>query len=142
MTRFIHIDPTARTVTPIEAESPHHAVPSLGLGNVDHGVVTPGIGIIVYVSIHAPTKGRRGSHSNEPDQNQNQGPYFVLVGQLYSGDAVLYAYDEAGETIDMPEADIEPLWIPNKAAVEFAIGAGLVARPQSSVGGVVTWRWS
>lgn len=127
MTRFVHIDPKARTITAIDAKDPHSAVPSLTLGNVDHGVVTPGIGIIVY----------------EWGLREGDGPYFALGGQLYAGDAVLYGYDEAGETIDMPADIAAPLlWLADKSAVESAIRFGLVDRPQVSVNGVVEWRWN
>jgi hypothetical protein len=131
--RFLHIDPAAKTVTPVEAEGPHEAVPKLTKLNVDHGVVHQnrerGIGIIVY----------------EYGLCEGEGPYFELMGVLYSGDAVLYGFDAPGDTIDMrPDEDslITPLWLADKGEVELAIVAGLVARPQSSVNGAVIWEWS
>jgi hypothetical protein len=126
--RFLHIDPAAHRITPVEASDPHQAVPKLSALNVDHGVVAPGIGIIVF----------------EYGLLEGDGPYFVLGGQLYSGDAILYGFDKAGETVDIPKRLSLPLpiWLDTKADVELAIASGVVRRPQASINGVLTWQWS
>jgi hypothetical protein len=132
--RFLHVDPTAKTVTPVESDAhPQAAVPALAKVNVDHGVVFKnrerGIGVFVY----------------EYGLMEGAGPYFELGGQLYSGDAVLYAFDAPGDTIDMPQAEdylIAPRWLPTKEDVELAIAAGVVQRPVNRVNGVPVWSWS
>jgi hypothetical protein len=131
--RFLHVDPKARTVKPVDADSPSSAVPSLTSLNTDHGVVSKdpdggGISIIVY----------------EYGLLEGEGPYFSLGTQLYSGDAVLYAFDYAGETIDMPKHldAIIPIWLADKSEAELAIAAGVVRRPQAAINGLVTWEWS
>lgn len=134
--RFLHIDPKAKTVKPVEADGPSTAIPSLTPFNTDHGLVSQdpdggGISIIVY----------------EYGLLEGEGPYFAIGAQLYSGDAVLYAFDYAGETIDMPTKPprsmlLGPLWLADKAEVELAIAAGIVHRPQASINGLVTWEWS
>ena len=125
--RFMVIDPTARLFGPVEADSPHKASPKLSISNVDHGTVAPGIGIIVY----------------EYGLLEGEGPYFALGGQLFAGEAVLYAYDEAGETIDFPDVQlVPPLWLATKADVEAAIKDRTVQRPYSAVNREIIWQWS
>jgi hypothetical protein len=131
--RYLHIDPTAKTVKPVFAISPHDAVKGLHSGNVDHGVVYQtterGVGLFVY----------------EYGLCEGNGPYFELYGNLYSGDAVLYGFDHAGETIDMREDEdfiIKPQWLADKVEVELAIAAGVVERPETRVNGAVIWSWS
>lgn len=133
MTRFLRVTPKDHRVTPVEADQPHNADPDLYARGVDHGVVSKdpdggGIGVFVY----------------EYGLLDGDGPYFALGGQLYSGDAILYAFDEAGETIDMPQGfmQLKPLWLDTKADVELAITAGVIERPQAAINGVVTWQWS
>lgn len=133
--RFLHIDPKAKTVKPAEGADPH-IIPALAKVNVDHNVVIKfsrhgwgGIGIFVY----------------EYGLMEGDGPYFELLGVLYSGDAVLYRFDDAGETVDMPEKEdslIKPRWFANKEEVELGIAAGVVERPVNTVNGAVIWRWS
>jgi hypothetical protein len=128
MTRFLHIDPAAQEVVTVEVDNLYDVTPDIKAGATDHGVVAPGIGIVVW----------------EYGLVDGEGPYFVLNRQLYAGDAVLYGFNEAGETIDMldPDGRINPLWLANKHEVELAIMAGVVERPQTSVNGAVLWRWS
>lgn len=128
MTQFLHIDPKARTVKIVEAKEWQDVSPNLKRTEVDFGTVMPGVSIIVY----------------EYGLLEGSGPYFALMGQLYSGDAVLYGYDEAGETIDMPDIPqlFAPEWLADKIEVELAIMAGIVERPVSTVNGAVFWQWS
>jgi hypothetical protein len=126
MTRFVRIDPTAKTVTAVEAEEAIDAAQTLKSGEIDFGTVAPGISIIVW----------------EYGLLEGDGPYFVLDQQLYAGEAILYGYDEAGETVDMPTLADPPLWLADKTEVELAILAGLVERPESRVNGALIWRWS
>lgn len=133
MTRLLHLDPKAKTVAPVEADDPNALARKLAGGGVDHGTVyrnpERGIGIIVY----------------EYGLVEGNGPYFELMGVLYSGHAILFGFDEGGETIDMPEKEdflITPLWLADKGEVELAIAAGLVQRPETRVNGALIWSWS
>jgi hypothetical protein len=66
-----------------------------------------------------------------------------MGGQLFSGEAILFAFDEAGETIDMPATPLKPpIWLADKQEVELAIAAGMVERPVAKVNGAVMWQWS
>lgn len=125
--RFIHIDPDAQTVETVEAEDWRDVAPHIG--EVDHGVVMPGVGIFV------------GEHG----LMEGDGPYFALRGVLYAGEAVLYAFDERGESVNIahsPPGLFPPVWFVDKQDVELGIAAGMVARPVAAINGAVVWEWS
>lgn len=95
---------------------------------VDHGTVQQGLGIMVYEF-----------GLLEPCEH-----YFAIHGQLFAGNAVLYAYDEHGETVPVP---MFTLALPFKflhgiAAVEAAITRGEVTRPYAAVNGEKLAIWS
>lgn len=73
----------------------------------------------------------------EPVEQQN---YFSIGPNLYAGGAVIYAYDEAGETIDYTGP--LPIQFYNAAMfAEQAIVMGRVRRPTMAVNGKVFWQW-
>lgn len=82
--------------------------------------------------------------------------FFALGRNLYQGNALLYRYDDEGETKTCTEEDLELIrphlrWLIGRDWVEAAILNGQVSRPEQSVttlnkdGSVaqktVTWRW-
>jgi hypothetical protein len=67
--------------------------------------------------------------------------YFTTHRRLYAGNALLFGIDDKGKRIDL-EALPAILYLPTAAAVERAIDAGIVGRPQITLtGGSVIWRW-
>jgi hypothetical protein len=66
--------------------------------------------------------------------------YFSIYGQLFAGNAVLYAFNKSGETIDIRQLPAI-MFYRDVAEVERAIDAGAVKRPQMSYGETVYWRW-
>lgn len=109
------------------------AMARAGLVNVDHGVVAPvtpyrsvGMGIIVY---------EYGLF--EPIEKQ---AYFAIGGRLYAGNAVIYAFDQRGETVNLPGTPVVQ-FMPSARAVERNIALGLVERPIMSINDEVIWRW-
>lgn len=127
--RFLHVNPADRTIMDIEGDDVRDVYGAIIKRNVDFGVVQRGLSIVVY----------------EYGLMEGNGPYFSLNEQLFSGDAILFAFDEAGETIDIPEGlllMLSPHWFPDKAEVELGIAAGIVRRPETSVNGEVMWSWS
>lgn len=69
--------------------------------------------------------------------------YFSIHGSLYNGAAVLYAYDAAGETVDIEPYQIPlALWHGSVENVEKAISDGSVIRPQATVADKVIWSWT
>jgi hypothetical protein len=104
----------------------------LGLGNVDHAVVTKGISIAIA---------EFGLF--EPSDKQH---YFRIGNRLYAGNAVLYGYAESGDTIDLDARSYELVKsnfeiLSGAQAVEEAIARGKVCRPEIKVNGEVYWRW-
>jgi hypothetical protein len=95
---------------------------------VDHGSITRNLHIIVYeFSLYVPV---------------NEQHWFSIGGKLYGGNAVLYACDDAGETISLPMDRLPPiLWFKDAAAVEQAIGWKQIERPIMAFNGEVLWQW-
>ena len=96
------------------------------LGNVDHGRVAPGVGIVVAeFGLYVPS---------------SEQSYFTIGGTLFAGNAVLYGFDSKGESTDLlmiPDIG----FLQNAAAVERNIALGLVQRPQITANGKVIWQW-
>ena len=104
----------------------HAAKRIAGLGeDVDHGHISRALSIIVD-----------GSGLRKPNQ-----AYFTIAGQLFAGNAVLYATDIAGETIDL-DAWPPIAFMSSIAIVERNIELGLIQRPTISVNGKVVWAWN
>ena len=127
--RYATIDPEKQRVRVIEAETLDAAMVSAGLGDVghDHGLVGNHIGIFVY---------EYGLY--EPPERQH---YFAIGRKLFAGKALLYRYGIRGETINLTECP-EPQFFASVAAIEAAIAAGKIDRPETSINGKVTWQWN
>jgi hypothetical protein len=124
--QFEIIRPATRETEVVQCEHLNEAMVMAGLVGVDFGTVHRGLGIVVYeFSLFVPAAEQH---------------YFVLGGRLYGGNAVLYSYDEAGETVDLKTAVI-PFWMDNVAHVERAIADGACVRPQMAVNRNVIWQW-
>jgi len=94
---------------------------------VDHGSITRHMHIIVYeFSLFVPV---------------DKQVWYCIGRQLYGGNAVVYASDDAGETIDMSMLPPPIIWFKDAAAVEQAIGWGQIERPITAFNGAVLWRW-
>jgi hypothetical protein len=129
--KFLRVNPTTFEVIEAHADSVfdvdkplHQSGTDFGTVWVDHG--GGGVQIIVY----------------ESGLMEGDGPYFSINHKLYSGNAVLFRFDDHGETVDMGDWKPEVLWLPTKTQVEMAINCGAVARPVAAVNGVVHWRWN
>ena len=132
--RYYVIDPSRAIVDRAEADDLQACYGLVGLKaeSVDHGTVAKfsdrsSINIVVY---------EYGLFTQPPDRIK----YFSIGRMLFAGGAVLYAADEAGETIDL---DVPPpiLFFRDAAEVELAINAGDIERPVRAYGEDVVWRW-
>jgi len=105
-------------------------------GRVDHGHLwrNPGGfgGVAIVVDEHS---------LRVPKATQR---YFAIGRRLYAGAALLYAFDEYGNTIDYedPAADVSPAWFGSADEVERAIEAGHVIRPFRAISGRIVWEWA
>jgi hypothetical protein len=131
--RFGIIDPRTTRYEFVETESLDEAKKLAGLDpdKVDHGVIwrdfrVGGISIVVYeFALYLPAERAR---------------YFAIGQSLYVGQAVLYGFDVAGETIDLSE--LPPVFFLRDAAeVERAIATGQITRPIVALNDDVIWRW-
>jgi hypothetical protein len=133
--RFISIEPAETRVTTVEADNLFDLYQPLGLARtqVDHGQIVPphtlpnGAGVAIVVqefSLFVPTDKQR---------------YFCIGRRLFAGNALLYGFDETGETIDLI-GEPEVVFM-SSAGVEAAIGAGQIERPTMSVDGEQIWQW-
>jgi hypothetical protein len=138
--KFMTINAKARSVRRIEMPTLQGVEEMMGLKLVDHGQVraplmgrlgqmlAPGIAIVVQED---------GLYRDASD-----GRYFGLMGELYHGNAVLYAFDHHGETVDFPQAlTIEPAFFDDLVAIEAAISEAAINRPVTTMNGVVMWTW-
>lgn len=96
--RYAKIDAKARRLEVFETQEDDAAMARAGLqrGAVDHGQVTAGIGIVVH---------EFGLMADADKQS-----YFRIGARLYAGDALLYAFDEAGKTRDFSGDDARFVW--------------------------------
>jgi hypothetical protein len=152
--KFVILNPDAKSMRVIDVADMQAAKRQAHLDKVDFGSIShdPGIGIVVYeFGLCEP-----GKHK-----------YFALNKQLYAGAAVLFGFDAAGDTIDVPlqpELREVPInehgrciqtsvlwrpdghgyginWLADEAAVEMAITAKVVARPTVSINGRLIAEW-
>jgi hypothetical protein len=129
---FVKIDPRSASVELVSANDVTGVYAQVGLkkNQVDHGVLytlpnRESLNIVVYEA--GLFKG-------------DQGHYFSIGSHLYEGGAVVYAADEAGETVSLNHKP-PVMFFRDVQEVEYAIATGEVVRPQRAFGKEVTWRW-
>jgi hypothetical protein len=129
---FIKIDPMSASVEIVSAEDVTGVYEQVGLekNQVDHGALYrfengESLNIVVYEA---------GLFRGD------QGRYFSIGNHLYEGGAVIYAADEAGETISVNHKP-PVMFYRDVREVEYAIETGEVIRPQRAFGEEVTWMW-
>jgi hypothetical protein len=126
--RFVTIDATKRRVDVVAANRIDQVLKLVGLdpGHVDLTRACDGIGIMVWEF------GLRA----DPETVK----FFSLGDQVYAGNAVLFAYGEGGESIDL--ADKPPVMFYRSAReVEMAIQRDEIARPTVVINGNLVWAW-
>lgn len=141
------IEPAKRATRAFKVEQPDvaEAMHEAGLspGQVDFGTIKrdpdTGDGISIVVA-------EFGMY--EPVSQQN---YFVISRRLVAGNAVLFAFDRAGKTVEMKPGDLPIItYLNGVEEIEAAIGRGEVRRPKLSItsvdghGRATTehlWRW-
>src|SRR5262245_8808682 len=126
--RYAVIDPEKQTTRAIDASSFTVALDAAGLGDVgrDYSLVNRHIGIVVF---------EYGLFDPPAEQH-----YFGLGGKLFGGNALLYAFNERGETIDLTECP-QPRFFNSLAEIEAAIYCGEIARPMQVINDKVIWQW-
>src|SRR5262252_9939743 len=114
--RYVVIDPEKQTTRAIEASGFDVALDVARLGSVgrDHAVAAPGIAIVVF---------EFGLYMSPTEQH-----YFALGRRLYAGTALLYAFDEGGNTVDLTRNPV-PRFFKSPAEIEAAISSGEIERP-------------
>jgi hypothetical protein len=125
---FAIINPIKKETVVVDcvSESDAYKIAGLSSARVDHGVIVPGIGIVIY---------EFGLFTPPSEQS-----YFAINGHLYAGVAVLYAFNKEGRTVSL-QAVPPVVFMPNAEAVERSIQLGLVQRPQITVNGETIWEW-
>lgn len=132
--KYVTIDPKTRKIETVEAESLHDAERTIGLdpGQTDHGSLGRdsggGIGYVVF---------EYGLYVPSAEQS-----YFGIAGRLIAGAAVLYGFDEAGESVDLMKSTIPDVrFYLGINDVEAAIERGEIARPALTINGSAIWEW-
>jgi hypothetical protein len=106
----------------------------MGLVNVDHGVLTRRDNYSLSYVVHefglfVPVEQQR---------------YAAVGGRVIAGNAVIYAFDQAGETVDVRDENAvrsATTWLPTIFDMQRAIAFGLIQRPVIMVNGEMIWRW-
>jgi hypothetical protein len=131
--KFGRIDVENCSTTTVDHENLDAAKRACGLRNVDFVTLTHtrGVGGVQIVvdefGLYAPV---------------NQQRYFSIGRRLFAGNALLFAYEALGNTIDFEQIDnIGVTFFGGAAAVERAIAAGIIDRPTFSVNGETVWQW-
>jgi hypothetical protein len=129
MTRYVIVDPRIRKVFAVDVETIQEAQRIAEIGNVDHGQLAQGLGYCVYeYAMFEPS----------PDKQA----YCGINGHLIPGPAVLYAFDEMGETIDLRLSEVPDVrWYLGINDVEAAIERREIVRPYVAVNDDVLWEW-
>jgi len=131
--RFAIVEPGETRWEVIEATSLFTLEARLRLDTPDHNVLVPaghlpsgvGIGIVVDdFSMFVPPAEQR---------------YFIIGRTLFAGNAVMYGFDKAGETVDLQEVP-QVIFI-SLAGIEDAIANGQIERPRTTINGEEVWRW-
>lgn len=131
--RFVIIEPAKTDTKVVEAKNLRDLYTPLGLDKVDHGLIAPpretpsGVGIMIVVDEFGLFK---------PKHQQR---YFAIGRQLFGGNAVLYGFNEIGESVDLVEMPV--VLFMSLTGVEDAIARGQIDRPSSAVNGDQYWAW-
>src|SRR5262245_55681990 len=115
---FTFINPAKQRVHIEDLPDIDRALELAGLDGLptDHGVISSGLAIIVYeYSLFVPVEKQH---------------YFGINRRLYGGKALVYAFDERGETISLIHPIPPVTFMPSQRAVERNIALGLIVRPQ------------
>ena len=131
--KFLAVLPQGRVAEIIEASDFNAALTMVGLrsGRIDFGTIirrpdNTGIAYAVYeFGLFVP-----------PDQQH----YFSFGSQLVAGNAIMFAFNEHGDEVDMTER-VEITWYANVEEIELAIAAGKIERPMTVMNGAVLWQW-
>jgi hypothetical protein len=133
--QFLAIKPREQRVEIVVADDSNAALQGIGLqqGKVDHGVIwhdeSGGLGIIVdEFGLFTPA---------------SEQVYFAIGGRLYAGPALIYAFDEAGITVDFQYGNppFALAWFENALDVEREIAVGGIERPEMRLDGELVWQW-
>jgi len=125
---FLAIDPSFHLMRYVECEKFDDAVREAGLPDlIDHATFGDHLGIVVADF----------GMFDDPDKQD----YFSVEGNLYAGNALVYAVNDAGETVDIPNLDLTPTFLHGREEVESMIKQGLVDRPEMTVNGELVWAW-
>lgn len=132
--KFIAIDPKAQTVREIEDKDLPEALAQIGLSSreVDFGSLSSRRSIVVF---------EYGLIDGHP------AGYFTLAESFYVGPALIFAYDEQGETESTSAEDLARVekviaYWPTIEDVEAGIAAGRIIRPETRVNGEVIWEFN
>lgn len=146
MKKYAIIRPAARRVDVSEFGSFEDATHFAGVVDKDFGTVwmpdsrldRTGLSIVVWefglLQVNPKTK-----------EKIYPQPMFALNHRLYAGNALLYSFNEGGETVSLlptqKEIAREILWLPTQEDAEKAIKSGLVIRPVIAVNNKILSAW-
>jgi hypothetical protein len=127
--KYVLVLPMQKSVLSVECKEMEEALELAKLDGVglDHGVVLPGMGIVVY---------EFGMY--EPVEKLG---YFSIGKRLYAGNAVLYGYSQRDGIDTSLETVPEVVFYATAEAVERAIENGSIDRPHISVNDELIWEW-
>lgn len=126
--RFGIIKPKDVKTEIVDVASMDYALKLAGLtrGQTDHGHIAQNLHVVVYeFGLFVP-----------PEETA----YFAIGSSMGAGNAVLYATDERGETVDL-KAMPPVFFFGSVEAIEQAIRVGQINRPEIRMNNELLWAW-
>ena len=129
--KFATINPTERTVAVVEAANLEEAMKPMGLtyGQIDFGTLW-----------RDPVYGHGTSMYQFGLFRGKEGHYFSIGPRLYEGNAVMFGFNKAGDTISLHTPPVVQFYR-NANAVERAIDRGEIRRPSFAINNEIAWQW-
>jgi hypothetical protein len=133
--KYGSINATSQQMTMIECDSFGEAKRACGIGNVDFGTL-----------VHTANVGGIQIAVDEFGMFKPAGEqvYFAIGRRLFAGNALLFAINGRGETVDLSISELEYVpvrYFEDAHEVERAIAADEIDRPEMCVNGELFWQW-
>lgn len=140
MPNYVLVNTNARTIELKDFADYRDALKAIGLesGMVDFGSLGAFHDLTIHIMVYEYGLIR-------PIQTT----YFRVAKQLFNGNAIIFASNPEGETVNFPSNIAEHWkscpefeWLNSSEEAEEAITSGRATRPQQTINGKIFWQWN